>query len=273
MIVLNPTPMSVTEPITAPLKLDDIRHAIDGVDDGLLDLLLKRALLVDEVKSAKSNDANSWATPLRPAREMQILKRMVERSRGKLPPDLLVRLWRSIICAASLKQSPITIHVSKKLSQTMGHRLRIRDYFGPFPVEECRDEAQALVQVNANPADICIVETESGWLEPFMQGHGGKAQVIGVLPMVKEEPMPRLLVLGVAPSQSTGEDETLLITKGNLPRDFDMLPEWQVRMGSYRLTSLAGYFSEHESPLISLIRSNPGLGLKVAGRYASPIEV
>lgn len=255
-----------------PLSLDDVRRAIDDVDDALLDLLHKRFALVDAVIAAKGSDPALWPSPLRPAREMQIVKRLAAQANG-LSPELLLRLWRGIVTEATLKQAQVTVHVSKALAKSMGHRLRIRDYFGRFPVEEWRDEAQALMQVNASPGDICVVETLSHWIEPFLAGQGGKAQVLGVLPVLRDEDVPKLLVLGVAPAQATGEDETLLISTGSLPRDFSLQPVWQVKVGPHRLSALAGYFSEHESPLVSLARSNPGLGLKVAGRYASAIEV
>ena len=60
----------------------------------------------------------------------------------------------------------------------MGLRLRIRDYFGAIPVEEYRDEAQALMQVNTSPGDICIVETDSPWADAFAEGKAGHARVV-----------------------------------------------------------------------------------------------
>jgi chorismate mutase / prephenate dehydratase len=253
-------------------SLDDVRRAIDGVDDAILELLEKRIALVDGVIAAKASEPQSNASPLRPGREMQILRRLMG-LRQQADPQLLVRLWRTIVTEATLKQGTITIHVGRKTAQAMGHRLRIRDHFGRFPVEEWRDADQAMVQVNANPGDICIVETESDWAEPFVAGQAGRAQVIAALPAVKDAELPRLLVIGVAPAQATGEDETLMISKGNLPRDFSPQPLWQLKSGSYRVSALAGWYSEHETPLVGLARSNPGLGLKVAGRYASAIEV
>ncbi len=264
--------MTSTMPPSPPPNLDDIRQAIDGVDDAVLALLQKRITLVDGVIAAKAGDSQPLASPLRPTREMLILKRLIGQGSG-VAPELLVRLWRGLISEATLKQASVTIHVTKKLSQSMGHRLRIRDHFGRFAVEEWKDGAQALMQVNANPTDICVVDTDSDWIEPFLEGKAGKAQVIATLPALKDAEIPKLLVLGVTPTQATGEDETLLISKGSLPRDFSIQPVWQLKMGPYRLSSLAGWYSEHESPLISLSRSNPGLGLKVAGRYASAIEV
>ncbi len=265
--------MSLPPSSPNPASLEDARLAIDSIDDHIIELLQHRFSLTQQVKSLKSGEAASWPTPLRPAREMSILRRVLEQADNSLGPELLVRLWRVIFTESTLKQSAINIHVGKKLAQAMGHRLCIRDHFGRIAVEECRDDAQAMVQVNANPSDICIVETASNWIEPYLEGRAGKAQVIGYLPVLKDEPTPKLLVLGVAPAAATGEDETLVISKGNLPRDFSVQPLWQVKTGIYRLSSLAGFYSEHESPLVSLARSNPGLGLKVAGRYASAIEV
>lgn len=255
------------------LTLDEIRRDIDAVDEAMLRLLDERFHLVEQVKAAKGSETAPWPTPLRPAREMQILKRMMAQRGAKLSPELLVRLWRGVITEATLAQSVLTIHVSKKLANAMGQRLRIRDYFGRFAVEDSRDEAQALLEINANPSDIAIVEPDSLWADAFMQGQAGRAQVIGTLPVLKDEAVPKLLILGVAPVHATGEDETLLLSKGNLPRDFVVQPVWQAKSGAYRLSALAGFYSEHEAPLVGLMRSNPGLGLKVVGRYPAPIEV
>ena len=264
--------MSAPSELSQTPSLDDVRRAIDIVDDGLLELLEKRISLVDGVIAAKANEPTGQGSPLRPVREMQILRRLIA-ARDQADPQLLVRLWRTIVTEATLMQGVITVHVSRKTAQTIGHRLRIRDHFGRFPVEEWRDPGQAMMQVNANPSDICIVETESDWVEPFVEGAAGRATVIAGLPAVSEGAMPKLLVLGVAPTPATGEDETLLITKGNLPRDFSPQPIWQLKAGPYRLSALAGWYSEHETPLVGTARSNPGLGLRVAGRYASAIEV
>jgi chorismate mutase len=254
-------------------SLDDVRRGIDAIDDAILDLIEQRFQLVEQVKAAKTVEASPWPSPLRPAREMMILKRLLAKRSAALAPELLVRLWRGMVTEASIAQSPVNIHISKKLAGAVGQRLRIRDYFGRFTVEDCRDEAQALVQINANPADIAIVEADSAWADAFVAGHAGRAQVIGFLPLFSADPAPKLLVFGVAPLQATGDDETLLLSKGSLPRDFSVQPQWQVKSGSFKVTALAGFYSEHEGPLVGLMRSNPGLGLKVVGRYPAAIEV
>ncbi len=253
-------------------ELDDIRREMDAIDDGLMTLLERRFAASEHVRTIKANNGSLAVSPFRPAREAAILRRLLRRPESLVPQDLLVRLWRVILTGSAQSQAPITIHVSKRLNASTGLRLRIRDYFGAMPVEEYRDEAQALLQVNTSPGDICIVETESPWADAFAKGNGGAAKVVACLPFIEADPIPKLLVFGHSISEPTGEDETLVVSDGKLPRDFLPAPTWQLKLGTRRVSCLPGFLSDHETPLVSLVRTNPSLGLKVAGHYASPFE-
>jgi chorismate mutase len=260
-------------PATQDAVIDDIRKEIDAIDDAILDLLGRRFEAIGRVRTAKFHDDGTAASPIRPAREAAILRRLLNRAQSSVPAELKVRLWRALISAATQSQAQVTIHVSKRLNSLIGLRLRIRDYFGTMPVEQWRDEAQAMMQVNAGMDDLCVVETVSPWVEAFVHGKAGRAQIIGALPVLREDAQPKLLIFGHAHAEPTGNDETIIVSDGNLPRDFAPAPLWQVKAGARRISCLPGFLSEHESPLIGLMRSNATLGLKVAGRYPSPIEV
>jgi chorismate mutase / prephenate dehydratase len=254
--------------------LDALRRDLDDVDQALLEMLGKRQLLTAQVKSFKRATSQHPDSPLRPAREAQILRRLMHLAKLKsMDINLVLRIWRAILTESSLSQAPITLHVSRRLSQTTGHRLRLAEHFPAMVVEECKDETQAFIEVNVNPGDICVVETDSPWIEACVSGKAGQAQVIGTLPVIKGDAAPQLLIFANAPTEATGDDETLLITQGNLPRDFGLQPLWQVKNGPWRISALAGFHSEHEGPLVGLMRSNSSLGLKVAGRYPSAIEM
>ncbi len=255
--------------------LEDIRREIDAIDDQLLDLLAQRFAATERVRDAKKGNTVASPLPLRPAREAQILRRLLAKGKfNGLAPEFLVRLWRGILNQSSQNQASITIHVSRRLNANLGHRLRLRDHFGTMLVEEYRDEAQALMQINAQPGDICIVETEQNWAEAFVEGMAGGAAVIASLPVLAgDEAMPCLLILGQAPTAPSGDDETLVITKGKLPRDFAPEPLWQGKSGAYRLSALPGFLAEHESPLVSLPRTNAALGLRLAGHYSRAISI
>jgi chorismate mutase len=254
--------------------LENARQEIDQIDDQLVSLLAQRFGVTEKVRLAKAGTQDAWPLPLRPSREAAILRRLVAKAKGgPLNRELLVRLWRAILSQSSLNQAPITLHISRHLNANLAHRLRLRDYFGPMAVEEYRDEAQALLQINAQPSDLCVVETEQPWAESFVAGHAGAARVIAALPILKEDGIPKLLIIGQAPVTATGDDETLVITSGKLPRAFAPEPAWQAKSGSLRLSSLPGFLLEHESPIIGVTRSNAAMGLVLAGHYSSAIRV
>lgn len=256
------------------LTLGEARSVLDQIDDQILDLLARRVSITAEVKLAKKNELQIHASPLRPTREAAIMQRLIARAKTTdVSPALIMRIWRAIISDSSLRQAPITLHISKHLNASIAHRLRLRDYFGATAVEEYRDEAQALMQIDVSPGDLCVVETEQPWVEAFIAGRAGKAQVIAALPAIKEDEMPKLLLIGQAPVEASGHDETLVITEGKLPRDFTPQPMWQCKIGSYRLSCLPGFLTEHEGPLVGLVRSNALLKLKIAGHYSSAISV
>lgn len=264
--------MSNSEKTGQTDELEAIRRDIDAIDDALLTLLGRRFGASGRVRAAKATGAASIASPFRPAREAAIIRRLIARAGSDVPQDVLVRLWRVILTGSSRSQSPITIHVGRKLASSIPARLAIRDHFGTLPVEEYRDEQQAMMQLEASRSDICIVETVSPWIEPFLQGLAGNAQVFGCLPIqAGEDPMPRLLLLGVTVNEASGDDQTLIVTDGKLPRDFAPHPVWDAKVGALRLSCLPGFLSEHESPIVGLMRSNPQLKLRIAGRYPAPL--
>jgi chorismate mutase len=254
--------------------LDALRRELDDIDDTLLALVAKRFAVTNQVKSFKQVTGRQQASPLRPAREAQIHRRILQDAKAKdVDLAMTLRLWRAILTQSSLSQAPITLNVSKRLSLTLGNRFRLRDHFPSMAVEEWKDEATVLTQVGVSPGDICAVEIESPWIDAFIQGRAGSAQVLATLPVIRDGDHPQILIIGNAPAEATGQDETLIITQGSLPRDFPLQPLWQVKNGPWRLSALAGFHSEHEAPLVGLGRSNISLGLKLAGRYPSALEI
>jgi len=253
--------------------LDDIRREIDHIDDAIVDLLARRIAAAERVRGQKFPAGGNAPSPIRPAREATILRRLLGRAGDAVPADLLVRLWRIILTTSTLAQAPVTLHVARKLNQSLALRLKLRDHFGPMPVEEHRDDAQVLTQVNIGMGDICAVETGSAWADAFCDGKSGEARVMAVLPVIGGAGEPDLLVFGHGQAQPSEDDETLVVTTGRLPRDFQPVPNWQRASGRHWVSGLPGFLSEHESPLISLVRSNAGLGLRIAGRYPRPIRV
>ena len=110
-------------------------------------------------------------------------------------------------------------------------------------------------------------------MAPLAEGRAGRIAVSGVLPFLGDGAPPPLAILSHAKAEATGADETLVATNGQLPRDFAPTPLWQTQQGRFRLSAIPGFLEERENPLLGITRANGALGLKVLGRYPSPIEI
>jgi chorismate mutase / prephenate dehydratase len=260
--------------MTAPdATLEDIRKEIDAIDDGLVDLMAKRIAASLKVRQQKSTAGSLAVSPIRPAREAMILRRLVLRAGGAVPPELLVRLWRVILSSSTQAQADVTIHVASGLAASVGAQRMLTEHFGAMRIESHADEARALLQVSKAAGDLCVVDTASRWADCLTGGAAGEARVIGTLPTLKVGKVPGYLVFGHAAAQPTGDDETLVISAGRLPRDFAPVPLWQTTSGSCQVSCLPGFLSEHEGALLGLTRSNAALEVRIAGRFPSQIEV
>lgn len=239
-------------------SLEDIRKEIDAIDDGILDLLARRIRAQKKVRAQKTSAGALTASPIRPSREALILRRLIARSDGVVPPELLVRLWRTILSASTLSQANVTIHVPASVASSRKlHRL-LSEHFGPMPVSEHATTAEALRAIGETPSDVAVVETQSGWAGDFENNASGDARVIAALPLLKGRGIPELLVFGHAPTEETGNDCTLLLVKDAKAGIADAL--WRAHSGNSALACLRGF--------------QPALpeGAIVAGRFADQIE-
>jgi chorismate mutase len=106
--------------------LDEVRSEIDGIDETIHDLLIRRTQLVEDVRSIKRN----WRVKIQPSREAEILYRLVERHRGPFPKRDLVAMWRILICATLSFEGPFSVAVYAP-AEDGGYWDLARDHFGP----------------------------------------------------------------------------------------------------------------------------------------------
>ena len=92
-----------------PSDLEHLRRRIDEIDDRLQDLLTERIDIVARVAMHKRN--NDHLAAHQPAREAEIIRRLVARNRGALAPATLVRMWRELLAATVRLQAAFTIAV------------------------------------------------------------------------------------------------------------------------------------------------------------------
>ncbi|HHW4678420.1 MAG TPA: prephenate dehydratase [Xylella sp.] len=88
--------------------LTDVRAKIDGIDRNIQTLIVERAHYAQQVGKAKGKLAAAMDY-YRPEREAQVLRMVVERNRGPLSDEVLVRVFREIMSACLAQQEPLKI--------------------------------------------------------------------------------------------------------------------------------------------------------------------
>ena len=88
------------------MNLDDIRKHIDEIDGQLLDLLSDRADLVHQVGEVKKRDGLQIYAP---EREEALLRRLIERNKGRLPEKSIRAIYREIMSAALALEDDLKI--------------------------------------------------------------------------------------------------------------------------------------------------------------------
>jgi chorismate mutase len=139
-----------------------LRTTLDGIDDQIHDLLIERGRVVEEVAKTGKRAA------LRPGREASIIRRLLARHRGSLPPQAIVRIWRELLAATTGMQGSFTLAVCDP-HPGGGYAQLAREQYGSLtPLRVHGGAAQAIAELSAGRASVAILpmpsETETWWL-------------------------------------------------------------------------------------------------------------
>src|ERR1041385_9053534 len=96
------------QPQASEPSLQDLRREIDRIDEAMHRLLMERGDIIDTLIAVKKTQEVGSA--FRPAREADMMRRLVERHRGMLPLDTVESIWRVIISAFTYVQAPFSMH-------------------------------------------------------------------------------------------------------------------------------------------------------------------
>jgi len=88
--------------------LAGLRQEIDRIDEAMHGLLMERGEIIDRLIAVKKSQESGSA--FRPAREAEMMRRLVQRHKGILPLDTVESIWRVIIATFTFVQSPFSVH-------------------------------------------------------------------------------------------------------------------------------------------------------------------
>jgi chorismate mutase/prephenate dehydratase len=198
--------------------LDDLRREIDAIDDQLHDLIMQRTKIVEGVRTLKANER----VKIRPAREAEILFRLMERHAGHFPRRELSRIWRELIVATLGFEGPFTVAVFAPDTYP-GFWDVARDQYGSYtPMTRFDNAARVVETVRDGGATIGIVPMPARddtlpWWRHLANRAAETPRVIARLPFagrgnIRDLPTDALAIAAVT-FEPTGRDITCLIVE------------------------------------------------------------
>ena len=136
-------------------SLAELRKEIDRIDEGMHRLLIERSEIIGRLIATKKSQETGSA--FRPAREAEMMVRLVERHRGLLPLDTVESIWRVIIATFTYVQSPFSVHSDLSAGDAL-MRDSARFHFGfTVPFVPHMGAAAVVAAVSASKGDLGLV--------------------------------------------------------------------------------------------------------------------
>lgn len=286
----NPNPgTTMTE---GSSSLAALRQQIDGIDDAVHDLLMRRAAIAGEIRSSKGGGP-VW----RPAREAQVLRRLMERHAGRFPRATVVQIWREIMSAMVRLQGEFAVAVYATETYRTCRDLA-RDHFGAeTPIALYSSMRAVLTAVQDGSAAVGVLplpeDSEDAPWWPILAGMSGERPTVAArLPFAPSSPGSgdsALCVARIQPEQS-GSDRSLyairtspVVSRARLNDAIaaaGIRPRQLIGRGpsiadtAVFLAELEGYAGPDDSRLKRLADPDKGLAEATVflGVYATPFE-
>jgi chorismate mutase len=136
-------------------SLTDLRKNIDRIDEAVHRLLMERGDIIDRLIAVKQTQESGSA--FRPAREADMMKRLVDRHKGILPLDTVESIWRVIIASFTYVQAPFSVHADLSAGDAI-MRDSARFHFGfTVPFVAHMGAASVVAAVSDSKGDLGLV--------------------------------------------------------------------------------------------------------------------
>src|SRR5215470_17128204 len=136
-------------------SLADLRREIDRIDEAMHRLLIDRSEIIGRLIKAKQTQEQGSA--FRPAREADMMRRLVDRHSGILPLDTVESIWRVIISTFTYVQAPFSVHADLSAGEA-AMRDSARFHFGfTVPFVPHMGAAGVVAAVSDSKGDLGLV--------------------------------------------------------------------------------------------------------------------
>ncbi|MDI3470317.1 MAG: Chorismate mutase I [Pseudolabrys sp.] len=190
------TSMTMPKPADKPL-LADLRKEIDRIDEEMHRLLMQRGEIIDRlIESKRADKSQEIGSAFRPAREADMMRRLVRRHKGILPLDTAESIWRVIISTFTYVQAPFSLHADLTAGDAL-MRDSARFHFGfTVPFVPHMGAAGVVAAVSESKGDLGLVPafavaSSGAWWSALEFDTAPK--IIARLPFVEREDHPAAL--------------------------------------------------------------------------------
>ena len=174
----------MTETIDPAQRLAGLRREIDAIDEEIHRLLVARSAIIDELIKVKGTAVSGAA--FRPAREADMMRRLVERHRGILPIATVEHIWREIVSTFTFLQAHYEVYMDGG-RDPVAMRDLARFYFGfTVPAHLVAGPDEVIDAVARSVSDLGIVrQSQPSWVGPWWTRLGGDGpRIIARLPYI-----------------------------------------------------------------------------------------
>jgi chorismate mutase / prephenate dehydratase len=195
--------------------LNALRQEIDQIDDTIHDLLIRRTEVVKKVRIVK----HGYPVKIRPAREAEIIYRLLTRHKGPFPKQELFRIWREMIVATLSMEGPFSVAVYVS-DDNDGYWDMARDQYGSFaPMTPYKSAHKIVEAVQNQTAVVGILAVPKGddkdpWWPALVSADAEAPKVIAKLPFAgpgngRTQNLEALAICPV-PQEPTGRDRSFV---------------------------------------------------------------
>jgi chorismate mutase len=174
---------------SSPPPLAELRAEIDRIDEEMHRLLMQRGEIIGRLIKVKRTEESGSA--FRPAREADMMRRLVERHRGILPLDTAESILRVVIATFTFVQAPFRVHADLSAGEA-AMRDTERFHFGfTVPFVPHMGAAGVVADVGRSKGDLGLVSTttpSSAWWSALEGDDAPK--IIARLPFVERADHP-----------------------------------------------------------------------------------
>src|SRR5271155_2483343 len=136
-------------------SLADLRREIDRIDASMHALLIERGEIIERLIAVKKPEEPGSA--FRPAREAEMMRRLVARHHGTLPLETAESIWRVIISTFTYVQAPFSVHADLSAGDAL-MRDSARFHFGfTVPFVPHAGAASVVAAVSSSKGDLGLV--------------------------------------------------------------------------------------------------------------------